>query len=54
VLTGYEGEWVLVNDPAAAGEDAVSRRYLRSQLEEVWLRRAGMGYVFFPPPRTHP
>ncbi len=52
VLTGYDGDWVLVNDPAAEVDDAVPRRYLRSELEQVWLRRAGMGYVFFPPPRA--
>ena len=52
VLTGYDGDWVLVNDPAAAGEDTVPRRYLRSELERVWLQRAGMGYVLFPPPRA--
>jgi len=52
VLTGYDGDWVLVNDPAAAGDDTVRRRYLRSELERVWLQRAGMGYVLFPPPRA--
>jgi len=51
VLTGYEGDWVLVNDPAAPGDDGVRRRYLRLDLERVWLQRAAMGYVFFPPPR---
>jgi uncharacterized protein YvpB len=53
VLTGYDGDWVLVNDPAAAGEDTVPRRYLRSDLERVWLHRAAMGYVLFPPPLAH-
>ena len=52
VLTGYDGDWVLVNDPAAAGDDPVPRRYLRTEIERVWLQRAGMGYVLFPPPRA--
>lgn len=51
VLTGYDGDWVLVNDPAAAGDETVPRRYLRSEIERVWLQRAGMGYVLFPPQR---
>jgi hypothetical protein len=52
VLTGYDGDAVLVNDPAAAAADTVPRRYLLSELERVWLQRTGMGYVLFPPPRT--
>jgi hypothetical protein len=52
VLTGYDGDWVFVNDPAGGDHDAVPRRYLRCDLERVWLHRAAMGYVFFPPPRA--
>ncbi|MEX2145592.1 MAG: C39 family peptidase [Candidatus Rokuibacteriota bacterium] len=52
VLTGYEGGHVLVNDPAAAGDDGVPRRYLRSEFERVWLQRGGIGYVLFRPPRA--
>ena len=50
VLTGYDGDDVLVNDPAAATADTVPRRYRRRELERVWLERAGVGYVFFKAP----
>jgi hypothetical protein len=49
VLTGHEGEDVLVNDPAAPDVAAVPRRYRRADIERVWLARAGVGYVFFDP-----
>jgi len=49
VLTGYEGEDVLVNDPAAADPATVPRRYRLAQLTRVWLERAGVGYVLFRP-----
>ena len=49
VLTGYDGDDVLVNDPAAATHAGVPRRVRRSDLERVWLERAGVGYVFFDP-----
>lgn len=49
VLTGYDGEAVLVNDPAAATRAEVRRRYRREELERVWLGRTGVGYVFFDP-----
>jgi uncharacterized protein YvpB len=52
VLTGYDGDCVLANDPAAAGDDTVPRRYLRTEMERVWLQRAGMAYVLFPPPHA--
>ena len=50
VLTGYDGDDVLANDPAAATADTVPRRYRRRELERVWLDRAGVGYVFFKAP----
>src|SRR5437667_227373 len=45
VLTGYEGEAVLVNDPAAATAASVARRYRRDQLCRVWrwTRRPRIG-----------
>lgn len=49
VLTGFDGDDVLVNDPAAASVDAVPRRYRRDELSRVWLDRSGVGYVFFNP-----
>lgn len=51
VLTGYEDDDVLVNDPAAPGPAAVARRYRRQELGRVWLERAGVGYVLFAPAR---
>ena len=49
VLTGEDGDDVLVNDPAAPTRAAVPRRYRREELRRVWLTRAGVGYVFFEP-----
>jgi hypothetical protein len=48
VLTGWEGDEVLVNDPAAP-PSAVARRYRVEELARVWLERSGVGYVFFRP-----
>jgi hypothetical protein len=48
VLTGWEGDEVLVNDPAAP-PPAVARRHRLEELARVWLERSGVGYVFFPP-----
>jgi len=50
VLTGFEGETALVNDPAAASAGEVPRRYRSAELARVWLERAGVGYVLFPFP----
>lgn len=50
VLTGWEGDGVLVNDPAAATVGEVARRYPLDALCRVWLGRAGVGYVLFRPP----
>ena len=47
VLTGLDGDDVIVNDPAAASRTEVRRRYRRRELTRVWLERAGVGYVFF-------
>lgn len=49
VLTGYEGDTVLVNDPAARTAARVARRYRRDELCRAWLGRAGIGYVLFRP-----
>ena len=49
VLTGYAGDEVLVNDPAATTSAGVARRYRRDQLCRVWLERAGVCYVLVRP-----
>jgi Peptidase_C39 like family len=48
VLTGWTGDDVLVNDPAASGASSVPRRYRLDELARVWLERTGVGYVIFP------
>jgi hypothetical protein len=48
-LTGWQGDEVLVNDPAAPAA-AVARRYRLDELARVWLERTGIGYVIFPLP----
>lgn len=49
VLTGCDGDHVLVNDPVARTAAEVPRRYRLDQIQRVWLARSGVGYVLFRP-----
>jgi hypothetical protein len=49
VLTGYDGRDVLVNDPAAADEASVPRRYPLHEFVRAWLGHTGVGYILFRP-----
>lgn len=49
VLTGYDGDDVLVNDPVAPTRAEVPRRYRLAEVRRAWLDRSGVGYVFFRP-----
>ena len=48
VITGVDGDQVLVNDPAGPSRTAVPRRYRRQELCRAWIERGGVGYVLFP------
>ena len=47
VITGLDGNDVLVNDPVAPDVGSVPRRYRREEFTRVWLDRSGVGFVFF-------
>ena len=49
VITGLDGDEVLVNDPAALTVEEVPRRYGKDELTRAWLERTAVGYVFIPP-----
>jgi hypothetical protein len=49
VLTGWDGDEVLVNDPAAPTAASVPRRYRIDELQHIWLDRTAVGYVLFAP-----
>jgi hypothetical protein len=59
VVTGYDGDTLYVNDPAAPTRASVARRYAQAQFARAWLARSGVGYVLFDVdinggPRTGP
>jgi hypothetical protein len=56
VIVGFDGQGnPIVNDPAAASDDAVQRTYLRSEFEPLWLGNSGgTVYVIYPPGTSVP
>jgi hypothetical protein len=57
VVTGYDGDAVYANDPAAPTRASVARRYAQAQFARAWLEHSGVGYVLFDingGPRTGP
>jgi hypothetical protein len=56
VLVGFDAAGnPIVNDPAAASDDAVQRTYSRSELESLWLEHSGgTVYLIYPPGRPVP
>jgi hypothetical protein len=53
VLVGFDTAGnPIVNDPAAATDDAVQRTYNRAQLEKLWLESSG-GTVYLIYPSSH-
>jgi hypothetical protein len=50
VLVGFDSAGnPIVNDPAAASDDAVQRTYNRAQLESLWLETSGgTAYLIYP------
>jgi hypothetical protein len=49
VVTGADGDHVLVNDPAGPSPGGVPRRYRLEEFCRAWIGRSGVGYVLFPP-----
>jgi hypothetical protein len=56
VIVGFDAAGnPIVNDPAAASDNAVQRTYLRSELESLWLENSGgTVYLIYPSGRTVP
>jgi hypothetical protein len=54
VIVGFDAAGnPIVNDPAAASDEAVQRTYLRSEFESLWLNNSG-GTVYLIYPPGHP
>lgn len=56
VLVGFDAAGnPVVNDPAAANDDAVQRTYDRAELESLWLEHSGgTAYLIYPASLTVP
>jgi hypothetical protein len=52
VIVGFDGNDVLVNDPAAPTASSVPRRYRLDEFGKAWLAGSGVGYVLFDPTRV--
>jgi hypothetical protein len=48
VITGVDGDEVLVNDPAAPTHGTVSRRYPLDAFSRAWFRHRGAAYILCP------
>ena len=48
VVTGVDGDSVLVNDPAAPYHGVVSRRYPLDAFSRAWFRHRGAVYILCP------
>jgi hypothetical protein len=48
VVTGVDGDEVLINDPAAANHGTVSRRYPLQAFSRAWFRYRGAVYIVGP------
>jgi hypothetical protein len=49
VITGQDGDEVLVSDPAAPDLASVRRRYALTDLTRAWLATSGVAYILFRP-----
>lgn len=56
VLVGFDGSGnPIINDPAAASDAEVTRTYLRSEFEPLWLTKSGgTVYLIYPQGRSVP
>ena len=56
VLVGFDADGnPIINDPAAATDADVTRTYLRSEFEPLWLTSSGgTVYLIFPPSTSAP
>jgi uncharacterized protein YvpB len=48
VVTGFDADWVCINDPAARDASQVPRQCPRDAFAAAWLTERGVGYVLSP------